>query len=75
MAHTAPIARTAEPRVLAWVLPFGLFVGFLALQAWVPTPQWLGLALELALFLEISRAPLSVMPAPVVEYRAGRGGV
>lgn len=49
--------------MLAWVLPFGLFVGFLALQAWVPTPQWLRLALELALFLTISRAPLSVKPA------------
>ncbi len=58
MARNAPLDNA-----LAYVLPFAVFLGFLAIQAYAPVPQWARFAIEIALFLFVSRQPLSIAPS------------
>lgn len=45
-------------RTLAYVLPFGIFIAFLALQQVVPVPQWIRFAVPLIAIAAISREAL-----------------
>lgn len=57
------MARTASvSAAVAYVLPFGVFIGFLAVQAFVPVPQWARFAIEIAIIVAVSRRPLSARP-------------
>ena len=63
------MARTAS-----YVVPFAVFIAFLALNPYLPVPQWVRLTVEIALFLTISRAPLSGFPSrPLQSVLLGVG--
>jgi CAAX prenyl protease-like protein len=49
---------------LPYVLPFFTFIAFLALQQWVPVPQWVRFLVPLAIILTYSRP---VLKGPVVS--------
>jgi CAAX prenyl protease-like protein len=52
------LARTSP-----YVVPFAVFILFLALNPYILVSQWARLAIELALFVTVSRGPLSVLPS------------
>lgn len=53
-------------------MPFGVFVGLLALQAYVPIPAALRFALSMAVILAFSRAPLRGRPSsPILSILLG----
>ncbi len=55
-----------------YVVPFAVFIAFLALNPYVPVPQSARLGIEIALFLTISRVPLSLRPSrPLVSVLLG----
>ncbi len=55
-----------------WVLPFGVFVGLLALQSAMPVPVWVRLVLSLAAILLVSRPVLRGGPSkPVLSILLG----
>lgn len=61
MESAAQIGSPAPPgirRTLAYVLPFGIFIVFLALQSIVPIPQWLKFAAPLVAIAFLSREAL-----------------
>jgi CAAX prenyl protease-like protein len=47
---------------IAYVLPFAVFLLFLAVNPYLPVPQWARLAIELALFAGVSRDALTIAP-------------
>jgi CAAX prenyl protease-like protein len=55
-----------------WVLPFGVFIGLLALQQVVPVPVWLRLALSLAAIAAVSLPVLRGRPSkPILSIALG----
>jgi CAAX prenyl protease-like protein len=46
-----------------FVIPFAVFVVILVINPYLPVPQWVRLVIEVGLFVTISRAPLSDVPA------------
>ncbi len=67
MARAAPVRGT-----LAYVLPFAVFIGFLAVQAFVPVPQWARFAIEIAIILAVSRGALATGPTrPLLSVLLG----
>jgi CAAX prenyl protease-like protein len=67
MARTAPL-KGAVP----YVLPFAVFIGFLAVQAFLPVPQWARFTIEVAVILAVSRGPLSARSTkPLVSVLLG----
>lgn len=65
MASASPLARREEPGIVGYALPFAVFVAFLAVQGFLPTPQWLRFIVEVALFATVSRNALAARPAAV----------
>ena len=62
-------SKKAKEYLKAWrglhpmSVPFAVFILFLAVNPFVLVPQWARLAIELALFVTVSRGPLSVLPS------------
>ncbi|MCU1329061.1 MAG: Abortive infection protein [Bryobacterales bacterium] len=55
-----------------WVLPFGVFIGLLALQQVIPVPVWLRLALSLAAIAAVSLPVLRGRPSkPTLSIALG----
>lgn len=69
MALTPSIERST---VAAYVLPFAVFIGFLAVNALYPVPQWARFFVEMAIILSVSRAVLADRPTrPAVSILLG----
>ena len=67
MARPSPLNTS-----LSYVLPFAVFIGFLAVQNFLPFPQWLRFVMEAAVILAVSRAPLSARPVrPLLSVLLG----
>jgi CAAX prenyl protease-like protein len=59
-------------RTLAYVLPFGIFISFLALQSVVPIPQWLKFAAPLIAIAFVSREALGTrLVSPLLSIALG----
>ena len=72
MQVPAKIRKVFKHPAVPWVLPFGVFIGLLALQSVVPVPVWLRLALSLAAILAVSTPVLRVGPSkPVLSILMG----
>jgi hypothetical protein len=57
---------------IPYVLPFGVFIGLLALQSLVPIPAWLRLAVSLAAILAVSLPVLRTPPSkPLLSILVG----
>jgi CAAX prenyl protease-like protein len=56
-------ARLKQPAFAPYVLPFGVFLLFLAIRPILPVPQWARFAIELAVILAISRSVLDKAPS------------
>jgi CAAX prenyl protease-like protein len=59
MASAASLERTT---VAAYVLPFAVFIGFLAVNPVLPVPQWARFFMEAAVIVTVSRHALAAMP-------------
>ncbi len=55
-----------------YVLPFGVFLLFLAIHSILPVPQWARFAIEMALILTVSRGALNQVPTrPIASVALG----
>jgi CAAX prenyl protease-like protein len=59
--NTAPTSEVSK--AAPFVIPFAVFVVILVINPYFPVPQWVRFVIEVALFVTISRAPLSTAPA------------
>src|SRR5215471_18872639 len=68
----AKIVQLSRHPALPWVLPFAVFIAFLAAQSVAPVPVWLRLVLPLAAIVAFSRPVLSKSPsAPLMSVLLG----
>jgi uncharacterized protein len=65
-------AQVSARRTAAYVLPFGIFILFLALQSVVPVPQWLKFAVPLIAIAIVSREALGTrLKSPLLSIALG----